>query len=205
MNRRIVRLCVVLAAAGFCGCGPSPRLQALTPQSVILAFGDSLTAGTGAAENESYPAVLAGLLGCKVVNAGVPGEVSQDGAERLPGLLKRHKPALVLLCHGGNDMLQNVSDAVIARNVQTMVEAAQDVGADVVLLGVPRPGLFLKAPPFYAEVAETRRIPYEAKALSEILATRSLKSDTIHPNAEGYRELARRVAALIRNRESKGG
>lgn len=198
MNRQILRLCVGLAAAGFCGCGPSPRLQALTPHSVVLAFGDSLTAGTGAAEGESYPAVLAGLLGCKVVNAGVPGEVSSDGAERLPGLLKRHAPNLVLLCHGGNDMLQNVSAAVIARNVQTMVEAAQRCGADVVLLGVPRPGLFLKAPPFYAEVAKTCSIPYEAKALSEILATRSLKSDPLHPNAEGYRKLAHRVAALVR-------
>jgi len=198
MNGRVWRLCVGLAVAGLCGCGSSPRIQALTPRSVVLAFGDSLTAGTGAAENESYPAVLAGQLGCKVVNAGVPGEVSRDGLVRLPALLKQHKPNLVLLCHGGNDMLQNVSDAEIARNVQAMVEAAQDCGADVVLLGVPKPGLFLKAPSFYAEVAKTCGIPYEAKALSEILATRSLKSDTLHPNAEGYRKLADRVAALVR-------
>ena len=192
--------CAWLIAVVLSGCGPAPRVRPLTPESVVLAFGDSLTAGTGADGNESYPAVLAGLLGCKVVNAGIPGETSPEGLDRLPEVLKQHKPDLVLLCHGGNDMLQKVNDEVITRNVRAMIEAAQGCGADVILLGVPRPGLFLRAPPFYAEVAESCKIPYEAKVLPEILSTRSLKSDAIHPNAEGYRKLAGRVAALIRKR-----
>lgn len=168
------------------------------PDSVVLCFGDSLTAGIGAEEEESYPAVLAGLLGCKVVNAGVPGEVTDEGFDRLPSLLKKHTPALVVLCHGGNDLLQKQADADVARNLRGMIERAQAGGADVVLLGVPRPGLFLKAPAFYAETAKACGVPCDSKTVAEILSTPSQKSDMIHPNARGYRKLAERVAALIR-------
>ena len=189
---------VALLAAGLCGCGVSPRIKPLTEESVVLAFGDSLTSGVGAEEEESYPAVLAGLLRCRVVNAGVAGELSSEGLARLPPLLKRHKPALVVLCHGGNDMLRKLDEQIIARNIRAMIDLAKDGGADVILLGVPKPGLFLKAPAFYAEVAKECRVAYEAKALSDILSAPAQKSDMIHPDADGYRILAERIEALIR-------
>ena len=198
-NARWIRLLGgVLLFAGCCGCGGPARFTPLTSDSVVLAFGDSLTAGIGAEESESYPAVLATLLGCKVVNAGVPGERSDEGLDRLSSLLQRHKPALVILCHGGNDMLQKLNDTGIADNLRAMIGLVQSSGADVLLLGVPKPGLFLKAPRLYVEVAKACQVPYDGKVLPGILSTPSLKSDPIHPNAEGYRKLAERVAALIR-------
>ena len=192
-------MCVVV----LCGCGGKPKIAALEPGAVVVAFGDSLTAGYGADEEESYPAVLAKLTGLNVVNEGIPGEVSEAGSDRLPSVLRKHDPELVILCHGGNDMLQRVDDALIAAHVQEMIEAIQATGADVILLGVPKPGLFLKAPSFYAEVAHRNQIPYDGKTLPEILASGSLKSDAIHPNAEGYRVLAKRVADLIRTRQKR--
>lgn len=198
-----VRFGIGLAlVAGVCGCGSRPKIKKLEPGAVVVAFGDSLTAGSGADENESYPAVLAALIGCRVINAGVPGEVSDEGLQRLPSALREHKPGLVILCHGGNDMLQRMDETVIAAHVQAMVEAAQAAGADVILLGVPKPGLFLRAPVFYADIAQRCGIPCDVKILPEILAKGSLKSDAIHPNAAGYRKLAQRVAELIR--ESQG-
>lgn len=164
----------------------------------MLAFGDSLTAGTGAEKAESYPAVLAELLRCRVVNAGVPGEISKEGLDRLPSLLQRHKPTLVILCHGGNDMLRKLDDPSIAHNIRAMIGLAQASGAEVILVGVPKPGLFLKAPSFYAEAAKTCNVPYAGKVLPGILSTRSLKSDMIHPNAAGYRKLAHQLAVFIR-------
>jgi len=187
----------------LCGCGGKPKIAALEPGAVVVAFGDSLTAGYGAEEEESYPAVLAKLTGLKVINEGVPGEISEAGSDRLPSVLRKHDPELVILCHGGNDMLQRVDDALIAAHVQEMIEAVQATGADVILLGVPKPGLFLKAPPFYAAAAHRYEIPYDGKVLPEILATGSLKSDAIHPNAEGYQVLAKRVADLIRTGQKR--
>ena len=198
-NTRWIRwLGGLLLVAGCCGCGGLVRFTPLTSDSVVLAFGDSLTAGTGAEEEEAYPAVLASLLGCKVVNAGVPGERSDEGLDRLASLLKRHKPALVILCHGGNDMLQKSNESDIADNLRAMIGLVQSSGADVLLLGVPKPGLFLKAPRFYAEVAKASQVAYDGKILPGILSAPSLKSDLIHPNADGYRKLAERVAALVR-------
>ena len=79
-----------------------------------------------------------------------------------------------------------------------MVCMAQAVGADVILIGVPRPGLLLRVPSFYRQIADKNGIPCDSKTLARILSSPSLKSDYVHPNAAGYRRLAESVAALIR-------
>lgn len=181
------------------GCGQSPQLPKLGEGAVILAFGDSLTRGTGAADDESYPAVLAGLSGHAVINAGVPGEVSTDGLARLPELLDEHQPALLLLCHGGNDFLRRMDPATTAANLRRMVNLAKERGIGVVLIGVPQFGLFLSAAPFYGEVAEEAGIPYVGEILPDVLGERALKSDTVHPNAAGYRKIAEAVDRSLRD------
>ncbi len=182
------------------GCGDDgPRLPPLAPDAVVLAFGDSLTYGSGAARGQAYPDVLAGLIGRKVVNAGVPGEVSASGRERLPRLLDQHAPALLILCHGGNDMLRRQDPKAMAANLRAMIDEARARGISVVLLGVPAPGIFLGTAELYAEVATAAGVPLENEALAEILGQRDLKADPIHPNSAGYRELALRVQALLRD------
>lgn len=182
----------------FCSCSSSPQLPALPVDGVILAFGDSLTAGTGAAPDSSYPAVLSSLTGRKVVNAGVPGEVTATALTRLPGVLDREKPALVLLCLGGNDFLQRLDIGQTEANLQTMVRMIRAKGSGVVLIGVPTLGWGLDVPKWYGQIAKDADIPYEGKALQQILSERSLKSDTIHPNAAGYSQLAMELAKTLR-------
>ena len=183
------------------GCGDSAQIRELTPDSVILAFGDSLTSGRGAAANAAYPDVLSRLLGNRVINAGRAGELSAAGLKRLPSELEAHRPELVILCHGGNDMLQKQDPAAIARNLDAMIRLAKESGADVILLGVPEPGIFLGTAFFYEELAEQHQIPYDGETIKEILSDGSLKSDYVHPNAQGYRRLAESVASLIGERQ----
>jgi lysophospholipase L1-like esterase len=165
---------------------------------VVLAFGDSLTFGIGANTGESYPARLEALIGRKVVASGVPGEASAAGLARLSSALDEAKPQLVVLCHGGNDLLRKLDDAQAADNIRAMVRLARAQGAQVVLIGVPRPGLLPSAAGFYEDIAKEFKLPYEGSALRKILTDNALKSDLVHPNAAGYARLAEAVAALLK-------
>lgn len=183
--------CVVAACGG-------PKLERLPDDAVILAFGDSLTFGTGAAEDESYPAQLESLVGRRVVRAGVPGEVTAQALRRLPAVLDEHAPKLLLLCIGGNDFLRRAGNAQAEENVRAMVKLARSRGVGVVLIGTPEPGLFVTPPAFYAGIAEEFGLPYEAAVIGEVLRDAALKSDPIHPNARGYRVIAERLAERLK-------
>lgn len=194
----VATLIWLLLALLTAGCDRTPKIAPLPANAVVLAFGDSLTHGNGAAPGEAYPEVLAGLLGRTVINAGVPGEVSAAGLARLPQLLEQYHPKLVILCHGGNDFLQRLDRAQTAANLAAMIELIRAAGADVVLVGVPEFGLILNPPDFYAETAKRFAIPYEAEIVSDLLGDRDFKSDTIHPNAAGYRRMAEAIFKLIK-------
>jgi lysophospholipase L1-like esterase len=191
----ITALCIVEL---FCaGCGKQPRIGRLTGDSVILAFGDSITEGSGAKPEESYPARLAKLTGQRVVNAGVAGEITSEGVRRLPGVLAKEKPNLVILCHGGNDMLRGFNSDSTEKNLRTMISLTKESGADIILVAVPKPGIILKPAEVYKKLANEFGIPLDEKSLSKILQNPANKADTIHPNADGYQTLADALADLI--------
>jgi acyl-CoA thioesterase I len=197
LSPRIGALLAALALVAS-GCGQQPKLAPLPATAVLLAFGDSLTYGTGANEEESYPAQLARVTGLRVVRDGVPGEVSEAGLARLPAALDEYRPRLLLLCHGGNDFLRRLPRERVAENVRAMIRLAKARGIDVLLIGTPEPGITVTPAAFYADIAKEFRIPYEGDVLGKILRDGSLKSDQVHPNAKGYLLMAGRVADLLR-------
>lgn len=173
-------------------------LRPLASDTTIVAFGDSLTFGTGAKRDQSYPAVLSELIQRRVVTSGVPGELSKDGLKRLPGVLEEHQPGLVILCHGGNDLLRKRSIAAATANLRNMVQLARDAGAQVVLLGVPSPALILSTAEHYDTVAEEMGVAYVRDVIRDVLSDNALKADAAHPNAAGYRKVAEAVAEALR-------
>ncbi len=202
--KRLARLAgiagLLLLAIWLGACSDSkPQLPLLSADAVILAFGDSLTFGTGADREHSYPAELARLTGLTVINAGIPGEVTAQGVRRLPALLDRYKPQLLLLCHGGNDLLRKTGTAMTRDNIEKMISEADQRDIPTLLIGVPQPALmFLEAAPIYNEIAEQHGLVYEGEILPEVEADNKLKSDRIHPNAEGYRRMADAISQLLR-------
>ena len=173
-------------------------MSPLGANDVVLAFGDSLTFGIGAQPAESYPAQLESVINRKVVNAGVPGEVTATGLERLPGVLDEVRPKLLILCHGGNDFLRKLSETQTAANVRAMIKLAKDRGIGVVLVATPKPGLSLSPPDFYAALAKEFAIPFNDDVLKNILRDNEFKSDLIHPNARGYAQIAATLAKLLK-------
>jgi lysophospholipase L1-like esterase len=191
----VAALCLWLAACDR-GQPPLPRLES---DDVVLAFGDSITYGIGAAsDSETYPEVLAQLIGRPVVRDGVPGEVTAQGLARLPASLDEYRPKLLLLCMGGNDMLRDLDAGTTEANLREMVELARRRGVAVVLIAVPKPRLIGGAADFYRRVADELDVPLEDKVLVDVLRDNRYKSDMIHPNALGYRKLAQALADLLR-------
>lgn len=200
---RVWLLTVLLLALG--GCGGSgetydgPPLSYLGPEAVVLAFGDSLTYGTGAERDASYPSRLAARIDRRVVNAGVPGETSTQGRRRLSESLARVQPDLVLLCLGGNDMLRRGSIETLRENLRAMVTMIQGQAAEVVLIAVPKLQAWSLEPhPLYSKLGADMGIPVLNASLATILSEGALKSDAIHPNAKGYAVLAEDIHRLLR-------
>lgn len=198
MNGCRLYLSMILLAVLLVGCSSQPELPRLPPDATILAFGDSLTYGSGAKREESYPAVLSRLSGLEVINAGIPGEVTSAGLSRLADILEETKPQLMILCHGGNDMLRKLGMLAAANNLRDMIRLAQQKGISVILVAVPQPGLMLSPPDFYETVADEMNIPIEDDVLADVLSDRSLKSDMIHPNAKGYAMMAQGLFQLMK-------
>ncbi len=200
LKRMLASWLLIVSLSLLAACDDSDRtsLRNLPEDAVILAFGDSLTYGAGADhQTESYPAVLAELSGRTVINAGIPGEVSSEGLARMETLLAQYQPQLVLLCHGGNDLIRKLSETALKQNLTEMVKLIRGQGAEVVMLAVPKPGLFLKPAPLYQEVAQALQVPLESNIIADIESDTALKSDPIHPNADGYRLLAEGVHKML--------
>ena len=188
---------LLITTIALSGCSNEALLQPLGSNATILAFGDSLTYGIGTSRDKTYPAVLEKITGLKVINAGIPGEVSSSGLARLPSLLSQHNPSLIIICHGGNDILRKMNLTQTRDNIQKMITLAQANNTQIILIGVPDFGIFLESLPLYPELAKQNNIPIAEDILSKILAKNTLKSDQIHPNSKGYQLLAERTASIL--------
>jgi acyl-CoA thioesterase-1 len=175
---------------------------------VLVAFGDSLTAGYGAEPGSSYPDFLQHDLdeaGCRyrVVNAGVSGNTSKDGVARLGQVLALH-PALVLVEFGGNDGLRGLPIAATRAGLEQIVDTLQKAGTRVVLLGITLPPNYgddyiRQFNQTYTALARAHRIPLLPFLLAGVYGVPGdMQADGIHPTAQGNRQVALNVLHLIR-------
>ena len=170
---------------------------------VIVAFGDSLTAGYGVAPEESYPALLGARLReagyrYRVINAGVSGDTTAGGLRRVDWALKL-KPEIALVELGANDALRGQDLEKTRANLDAIVARFEAGGARVLLLGMRLPpnygGRYARAfEKMYEDVARERKVPLMPFFLDGVGAVARLnQSDGIHPTAEGYRVIVERL------------
>jgi lysophospholipase L1-like esterase len=203
LSRRGLLVSLVSLAA-LAACGRQRKLAAVPAGATVLALGDSITFGTGATPQTSYPSVLAGLSGWNIVNAGVPGDTSAGALARLPALMKEHAPTLVLVGIGGNDFLRRVPVAETRANIRALCQQAAAAGAQVLLIAIPEPSALaavvrsLGDHAMYAEIAGELKLPLHAAGWSTVLSDPALRSDPIHANAQGYEAFARGLAQRLR-------
>jgi acyl-CoA thioesterase-1 len=173
----------------------------------ILVLGDSLSAEYGLKRGEGWVALLEKRLAtekvaARVVNASVSGDTTSGGRSRLPALLARHKPDVVVLELGGNDALRGLPLAMTEDNLAQMAKAAQDAGAKVLLVGMQVPpnygtdyskrfaGLFETV----AKKQKAALVPFLLKGVADgDDAARMFQADRIHPLAAAHPQMLANV------------
>lgn len=193
--------CILLALAA---CDRDYRQSPLPSTSNVVILGDSLTFGTGAATGEDYASLLAGTTGWHIINAGVPGNTTQDALTRLPDLLDAHengeqKIDLLIIELGGNDFLKRVPETQTVNNLKSILSQAKAKNIAIALIAIPEfspvGAAFgtLSDHPLYEKLAEETDTPLIEDLFSDVMAKNSLKADYIHPNAAGYRVVAEKL------------
>jgi acyl-CoA thioesterase I len=192
-------LFVALAATlTIAGCGKRSAEAPLPTGTTVVALGDSLTYGTGASPETSYPSLLAANTGWQVVNAGVPGETAAQGCARLPALIDEHRPGLVLVLLGGNDFLRRLPEQDVRNALENCVRAGNAAGAKTILLSVPKLGFGPSPAVLYDDVGKAFATPVIDPGIGGVLVNPKLRADPIHPNADGYRIIAENVTKALR-------
>jgi acyl-CoA thioesterase-1 len=175
---------------------------------VVVALGDSLTAGLGVAADEAWPARLGARLRRegyphRVVNAGVSGDTSAGGLRRLDWAL-RSQPEIVIVALGANDGLRGLPVDALAENLERIVERLRAAGVRVLLAGMRMPPNYGDAytrafAQAYAAVARRTGVPLVPFLLDGVAADPALnQADGIHPNAAGHQAIADRLWPHLR-------
>ena len=187
----------------------TPEIPVSGPERRILAFGDSLFAGYGVGTENSYPAKLEAALrargiDARIVNAGVSGDTSGAGRQRLPFVLdKQENIDLVILELGGNDLLRGISPAETRANFEAMLGELRDRGIPVLLMGMRAPPNY--GPEFqrdfdalYGDLAQeygADLIPFWLETVYQ--RPELFQEDRIHPTEEGLQVLANDTVAEV--------
>lgn len=204
MKRMVKTVCqiVFITILALVGCSQEQQKETeVVAQEVVLmekivAVGDSLTAGLGLDENESYPAVLEEKLQTagyqyQVINAGVSGETSSGTLSRMEWILTLD-PDIVILEIGANDGLRGVDPQVTEDNIRQMLQLLEESGVEVVLVGMKMvrnlgPAYVARFDRIYPDLAEEFEVVFFPFFLEGVAMVPDLnQSDGIHPNAQGY-------------------
>ena len=170
----------------------------------VLVFGDSLSAGYGLGNGQSWPALLAKRLESEkpawsVANASISGETTAGGRSRLPAALERFKPAVAVIALGANDGLRGLPDAQMRANLTAMVRTAKARGARVLLAGVRLPPNYgadytARFEQAYRQVAAAEKVPLLPFLLEPIaLDAAAFQADGLHPTAAAQSKILEHV------------
>ena len=179
-------------------CGKQEPKNYPNSNTDIIAFGDSLTYGYGAAQDKSYPAYLSQMLGREVINLGISGDTSAMGLDRI-NEIKKYSPYMVLIEFSANDLFRKIPKEQTENNLREIVRQVQNMGAIAVLVdtgGAFPMDAYTKIQKQIAKDYNTLLVP---AIMDGIYNKKSLKSDQIHPNAAGYKIVAERVTKVIQD------
>lgn len=164
----------------------------------IVVLGDSLAAGYGVKEGESFIALLGKRLSIEITNLSTVGITTEAAKPKIKKEVLGLKPSLVIIELGGNDALQKVDPKATEANLQSMIEEVQQDKIPILLLGIKGGLTSDPLATIYQGLSKKYQTGYVANILDGILTSPSLKLDSVHPNALGHEKLADKVEPELR-------
>ncbi|MDD5282334.1 MAG: GDSL-type esterase/lipase family protein [Candidatus Omnitrophica bacterium] len=197
MKRINPGILLIIFSIALCGCIKQEIKNLDAKGESIICFGDSITFGYGAAPGEDYPTALGKMVKLTVINAGVDGDTSLAGLERLEQDVLSKKPRLVIVEFCGNDFLKKIPKETTVKNLSEIIDRIQAQGTMVALVDISAGMFFREYRAAFKRLAEKKQAIFIPVVLNKIITNPAMKSDFFHPNARGYKIIARRVYNAI--------
>lgn len=187
------------------GCVSEINGRYIPPGEKVLVLGDSISEGYGVGIKNSWVSHLQKSTNWQIINAGVSGETTIEGLNRLPALITQYQPQTLIIELGGNDMLRKIPITSIIDNFEQMINIAQAKNIQVILMAIPEVSVFaaitanLDDAKFYKAISKQKKIPLITTAVSEVLSDANLRLDQIHPNEQGHITLSDKVFKKLKS------
>jgi len=186
-------LVAVTVSGGFYFFKTEPITNYPSSGTDIIAFGDSLVEGVGAADGNDFVALLSKRVGRPIINLGHSGDTTAAGLVRIDA----YKPKVVLLLLGGNDYLRKVPISETRKNLAELIQNIQSRGAVVLLLGVRGGILNDRFDSEFEDLRDTYHTAFVPDVLDGLLGDAGLMSDTVHPNTTGHKVIAEKIYPVL--------
>lgn len=198
MNRNKLQLGLIIFSIILSGCAKHQIRNLDAKGKNIICFGDSITFGYGASAGEDYPAVLSKLTQIPVINAGVDGDTTFLALDRLDNDVLVKNPRLVIVEFCGNDFIKKIPRQDTLNNLSKMIDRIQEKGAMVALVDISSGMFFQEYRDVFKRLAAQKGAIFIPVVLSKIITNPAMKSDFLHPNARGYKIVAKRIYDVIK-------
>ena len=163
----------------------------------IVCFGDSISFGYGAEPAGDYPSALTKMTSIPVINAGIDGDTSTEAIKRIKSDVLDRDPFLVIVEFGGNDFLRKIPQEITLNNMREIIDKIQAQGAMVAVADISTGMILKEYHSAFFNLAREKGAIFIPPILSGIITNPRLKSDFIHPNADGYNVIAQRIYRVI--------
>ncbi len=197
-----IYICLLFALIVFVGyhlLHPGVQIKNSNPSGEnIIAFGDSLTYGTGATRGMDYPSQLSKMISRPVINAGVPGDTTAMALARLQSDVLSRSPRIVLVTLGGNDLKNRVPKKEAVDNLRIIIRSIQDKAALVIVGGIDIPFWGRGFGQAYEQLSNELGTILIPNIFEGIMGNHELMSDPIHPNDEGYTIVAQKFYEAVK-------
>ncbi len=194
-------LCAGFLVCAVTGCGskqmePVP-LSPLSRDAVILSYLAGMNELTELYQDRGLKQTMQEVLGRRVVHGGKQAELSKDALQRLPAVLDKVKPDLMILGYGLTDLQRRHGSDPLKENLRGMITVARERGVEVVMVAMPRADLTMKPAKLYEELTQELAVPTEGRIAFEVLRTRSLKAEKFTLNDAGLKRFSEAIRALL--------